>query len=161
MTFPQHMTIMILEDNRLDVYLLEKALRKAEIDFTSIVHEDGESAFRYIDGEARGEMRSIPDVAILDLNMPNRDGGEVLAHIRSNPKWRHIVVLILSSSPKRIMLDRAAQADGYITKPVSLKAFLEIGEEIRNRIEAVRATRALLSATEIAERQQLSHRLIS
>ena len=67
----QHLTIMIVEDNRADVYLLKQALRKAEIDFTAIVFEDGESALRYIEGEAEPENKPIPDVAILDLNVPD------------------------------------------------------------------------------------------
>jgi chemotaxis family two-component system response regulator Rcp1 len=113
------------------------------MDFTAIIFEDGESAFRYIDGEAGPETKPVPDVAILDLNVPKRDGSEVLAHIRRNPRLQHIPVVILSSSPKRVMLDRAAQADCYITKPNELDEFLRIGEEIRSCVEAARATRIL------------------
>lgn len=160
MSSQQHLAIMIVEDNRADVHLLKEALHQAEIDFTPIVFADGESAFRYIDGDAGTETRPIPDVAILDLNVPKRDGSEVLAHIRRNPRWRHIVIFIFSSSPKRVMLDRAAQADCYITKPTELDEFLKVGEEIRNCVEAVRATRTLLSTIEIAGRQQLDDLLI-
>ncbi len=150
----QRLTIMILEDNRADVRLLKEALHRAEMDFTPIVFEDGESACRYIDGEAGTENRPLVDAAILDLNMTKRDGSEVLAHIRRHPNWRHIAVVIFSSSPKRVMLDRAAQADGYITKPNELDEFLRVGEEIRDCVEAVRATRTLCSTIEIAERKQ-------
>jgi chemotaxis family two-component system response regulator Rcp1 len=133
---------MILEDNRADVFLLKKALRKAEICFTAVVFEDGESAFRYIDGDLVPETKRRLDLAILDLNVPKRDGSEVLAHIRSNPKLRHLPVILLSSSPRQLMLDRAAQADCYITKPSQLEEFLEIGEQIRDCIETAHAAAA-------------------
>jgi two-component system, chemotaxis family, response regulator Rcp1 len=140
MGFPQQLTIMIVEDNRADVFLLKKALHKADICFTAIVFEDGESAFRYIDGEPCPEAKPRLDLAILDLNVPKRDGSEVLAHIRSNRKLQHIPVVVLSSSPRQLMRDRAAQADCYITKPNQLDEFLQIGEQIRDCVEAVRAT---------------------
>jgi len=154
MSSQQRLTIMILEDNRADVLLLKEALHKAEMEFTPIIFADGESAFSYID-EAGTEIKPLPDVAILDLNVPKRDGSEVLAQIRRHPGWRHIPVVIFSSSTKRVMLDRAAQADCYITKPTELAEFLQIGKEIRTCVEAVRATRTLLSTMEIAGRQQL------
>lgn len=140
MSNPQ-LTIMIVEDNRADVYLLKRALNKAEMDFTTIVFEDGESAFRYIDRNPVPEAKPLPDLAILDLNVPRRDGSEVLAHIRRTPKWRHIPVVILSSSPTQVMLDRAAHADCYITKPCELNEFLGIGERIRDCVDTSRMIR--------------------
>ena len=137
----QHLTIMILEDNRADIYLLQEALRKAEIAFTALIFEDGESAFRYLDREAGWDTKPVLDVAILDLNVPRRNGSEVLNHIRGNPKLFHIPVVIFSSSPKDVMRDQAAQADCYITKPTELDAFLQIGEEIRDCVQSVREAR--------------------
>jgi CheY-like chemotaxis protein len=143
MGFPQQLTIMIVEDNRADVFLLKKALRKADICFTAVVFEDGESAFRYIDGEHVPGTKRMLDLAILDLNIPRRDGSEVLDRIRRNPKLRHIPVVVLSSSPRQLMLDRAAQADCYITKPSQLDEFLQIGEQIRDCVEAAHAAVAV------------------
>jgi chemotaxis family two-component system response regulator Rcp1 len=134
----RQLSIMILEDNRTDVSLLKLALDKADIHFTATVFEDGEKAFRYIDNEAGTEAEPIPDVAIMDLNVPMRDGSEVLAHIRENPRWQHTAVVILSSSPRAVMINKAAAADCYITKPSDLDEFLEIGREIRRCIERVR-----------------------
>jgi len=134
---------MIMEDNHADVHLLKEALIKAEIDFKAVVFGDGESAFRYIDGAVESGSVPPPDAAILDLNAPKRDGSEVLVHIREHPKLRHIPVVILSSSPKDVMRNRAAQADCYITKPSDLEMFLAIGREIRDCVETVRADRSL------------------
>ncbi len=140
----QLLKIMIVEDNRADVYLLKQALHKTDLDFTTIVFSDGESALRHIDGEA--ETEPIPDVAILDLNVPKLDGSEVLACIRRNPKLRHMAVVVFSSSPQQVMRDRAAQADCYITKPNELNEFLRIGEQVRDCVEAVRASRLMASS---------------
>jgi two-component system, chemotaxis family, response regulator Rcp1 len=137
------LTIMIVEDNHADVHLLKKALIKAEIDFQAIVFGDGESAFRYIDGAVEPGSVPPPDAAILDLNAPKRNGSEVLVHIREHPKLRHIPVVILSSSPKDVMRNQAAQADCYITKPSDLDMFLAIGREIRDCVETVRTDRSL------------------
>jgi chemotaxis family two-component system response regulator Rcp1 len=138
----ERLKILILEDNRADVYLLQEALHKANIDFTSVVFEDGESAFNYIDEEPEPGASRVPDVAILDLNVPKRNGSEVLACIRRNRKWQHIAVMVLSSSPKHLMRD-SAQADCYVTKPTELAEFLHIGEQLRDCVETVRMTRPL------------------
>jgi chemotaxis family two-component system response regulator Rcp1 len=138
MTYHRHLSIMILEDNCMDVSLLKLALDEADIKFTARVFEDGEKAFRYIDNEAGTEAEPIPDVAIMDLNVPRRDGSEVLAHIREDPRWQHTAVVILSSSPRAVMINKAATADCYITKPADVDEFLEIGHEIRRCIERKR-----------------------
>ena len=131
---------MIVEDNRADVYLLKEALHQAKIDFTALVFEDGESALRYVESEAGRGGKPIPDLAILDLNVPKRDGSELLTHIRRTPGLREIPVVMLSSSPKRVMLEQAAQADCYIVKPCELNEFLQIGEQIRECVNAIQAT---------------------
>jgi two-component system, chemotaxis family, response regulator Rcp1 len=138
------LTIMIVEDNHADIHLLKEALLKAEIDFQAVVFGDGESAFRYIDSTPEsGGAVPPPDAAVLDLNVPKRDGSEVLVHIRKHPTLRHIPVVILSSSPKDVMRNRAAEADCYISKPSDLEAFLAIGQEIRDCVESVRAQRSM------------------
>ena len=138
MSFRRQLTIMIVEDNRADVYLLQKALHKAEIDFQAIILEDGESALTYLNGDLGREANPTPDLAILDLNVPKRDGSEVLAHIRRTPRLQQIPVIILSSSPKRVMLEQAAQADLYIVKPNELEEFLGIGDQIRACLDSIR-----------------------
>ena len=142
---PEHLTIMIMEDNRADVYLLKQALQKAELNFTAFVFEDGQSAFEYMENDSATEAKPVPDLAILDLNVPKRDGSEVLAYIRSDPRYQNIAVVVLSSSPKQDICKHAARADCYITKPLELDEFLKIGHEIRECVESVRARTANLS----------------
>jgi len=143
----QHLTIMILEDNRADVYLLKQALKQAELNFTGVVFEDGEKALEYLESEARPTM---PDLAILDLNVPKQDGSQVLAYIRGSPRYRELAVVMFSSSPKQYTRDKAAQADCYLVKPAELEAFLKIGEEIRDCLASVRAGRPLSQLAEAA-----------
>jgi CheY-like chemotaxis protein len=134
------LTIMILEDNVSDVFLLAQALHIAEIDLTPVVFADGESALTYVDGISMPggqSSQSRLDAAVLDLNVPKRDGSEVLAHIRQNPALRGMAVIILSSSPRHVMMDRAANADCYLTKPDDFDQYLRIGSDIRRCIEAV------------------------
>jgi chemotaxis family two-component system response regulator Rcp1 len=140
MGFHHRLTVMIVEDNRADVYLLKEALHKAKIDFTPLVFEDGESALRYVEAEAGRGGKPIPDVAILDLNVPKRDGSELLACIRRTPGLWEIPVVMLSSSPKRVMQEQAPQADCYIVKPCELNEFLAIGEQIRECVNASQST---------------------
>lgn len=121
---------MILEDNAVDVILLKGALRKADLDFTALLFEDGESAFKYINTDARPSKPRL-DAAILDLNVPGRDGSEVLAQIRQSPELKHIVAIIFSSLPKAVMISRAVHADCYITKPSDLNQYLALGQEMR------------------------------
>jgi chemotaxis family two-component system response regulator Rcp1 len=142
----QKLTIMILEDNASDIVLLKEGLRSAELDFTPVVFRDGESAFRYIDALGGVDGKARLDAAILDLNVPKRDGSEVLAHIRRNPILRRLAVIIMSSSPRHVMMDRAAHADCYITKPDCLDKYLAIGNDIRRCIEAVREASVLAAA---------------
>lgn len=142
----QALLVMIVEDNHTDVYLVKEALRKAKMNFTALVFGDGESAIRYIRGEAEPQQRLMPDLAILDLNVPKRDGSEVLGQIRSHPELRHMAVVVLSSSPKHIMQNRAAEADCYITKPNELDEFLNIGEQIRDCL-IVAADRSRICST--------------
>jgi two-component system, chemotaxis family, response regulator Rcp1 len=158
MSTQERLTIMILEDNPADVHLLKEALFTAEMNFTALVFEDGESAFRYIDGGHGPESSPIPDIAILDLNVPKRNGSEVLTHIRTSFRFRHIPVVIFSSSPKHVMRDQAAQADCYITKPCELNEFLRVGEQIRDCLEAVRALR--ISSTRSIRRKPMRDKVL-
>lgn len=144
MSDQRHLTIMVLEDNVGDVILLKRALNSAKIDFTAVVFEDGESALSYLDLNASaGATTPNLDVAILDLNVPKRDGSEVLAHIRNSPKCQHIAAIMLSSSPQHVMMSQAAQADCYITKPNDLNEYLSIGGQIAQCIDNVQRANTL------------------
>lgn len=119
--------ILLAEDNPADVYLIEEALREHNVSFSITVCEDGEAAIAML---SRGEP--IPDIVLLDLNMPKRSGGEVLDRLRKD-SGKAIPVIILTSSDSPSDRDEALRlgATRYIRKPTGLDEFLKIGATIR------------------------------
>jgi len=129
------LNILLVEDNEADVFLLKEALSAhALCKFTVIGHGDEVSDYFKHNGPAVGMPG--PDLVVLDLNLPGKDGMEVLSLIRSNSELRDLVVAVVSSSPKDVMKKKTAQADCYVTKPVYLNEFLAIGKELLACIEA-------------------------
>src|SRR5271154_764284 len=127
------MNILIVEDNEGDVLLLKEALRESGIAFHLKHLADGEQALVYLNERRSGEGGvSAPDLVLLDLNLPKRDGWEVLQVLRRSPDLTRTPVVILSSSNAPEDLRRAASADSliYIRKPSNLDDFLAIGKRI-------------------------------
>lgn len=125
------MKILLIEDNPIDVRLMLYALRQQEDWLKEIVViEDGEKAIRYLLDQNSSANATNPDVVMLDLHLPKRDGTEVLQIIRATEGLRDLPVLVLSSSPVDItesIIQRAnVDATCYITKPVNFDEFLEI-----------------------------------
>ncbi len=122
-------TILLVEDNPADVILIRKALlEQADLDHELHVVSDGEAAMRVVDAAV-----AFPSIVVLDLNLPKRDGHEVLSHLRRNPRWAEIPVMVVTSSNRQEDRRRAFElgATGYCTKPASFDEFLRIGDSIR------------------------------
>jgi len=119
--------IMIVEDDPGDVYLLEKALRSRQISYELTCFEDGEDAIHGLDAGL------VPDLILVDLNMPRRDGVDVLRAIRSRPALVGVPVGVFTSSEapsdrSRISLIGTGR---YIHKPLELSEFLsEVGQAV-------------------------------
>jgi CheY-like chemotaxis protein len=122
--------ILIVEDNPADVFLTTEALNGQGLDLHIESLADGERALNYLSREGEYAIVRIPDLIILDLNVPKIGGPELLRFIRHTPELRHLCVVILSSSPHDVIGDAAAQASCYIQKPTTLREFLAIGEKI-------------------------------
>ena len=120
--------ILIVEDNRGDVLLVELALREAGLTFELIHMADGEKAIDYLRKYAGPPL----DLVFLDLNLPKRDGWEVLEELRSVPTEQPVPVIILSSSSAPHDIARAERLGvaKYIRKPSTLDEFLAIGQKI-------------------------------
>lgn len=119
--------ILLIEDNRADVYLLRRALQEeAPCDITELA--DGDEAFAFIQ---RLNHSAPPfDLIVLDLNLPGRDGAEILRAIQSNPALVRTPVAVLSSSPCDIIKRQAASADCYLTKPYNLDEFMALAKAL-------------------------------
>ena len=124
--------ILLVEDNPGDVLLTRKALADAKVrNFLNVVH-DGVEALAFLHRTGQYATVPRPDLILLDLNLPKKDGREVLADIKRDPNLRRIPVVILTSSAAEQDVLRAydLHANCYITKPVDLSKFLSVVQSI-------------------------------
>jgi CheY-like chemotaxis protein len=121
--------IFIVEDNLGDVLLVREALKESSLQFEMRHAADGEEAIQAIHRD-----RIRPDLVLLDINLPKRDGWEVLTELRSNPDTRAVPVVVLSSSGAPEDRDRASRnlPSLYIQKPSNLEDFLAVGKTIED-----------------------------
>jgi CheY-like chemotaxis protein len=131
MTDPVH--ILLVEDNAADIYLFEKALLNAGLVFELTVIEDGGQAVAFVRGKGEYATHPVPDIAIIDLNLPKRDGIEVLEALRVAEGFERIPVVVTSSSslPHTSLEQEHLRVARYITKPPDLEAFLQIGDIVK------------------------------
>jgi CheY-like chemotaxis protein len=126
--------ILLVEDNPGDVRLTVEALRDAKVRNTLHVARDGEQAMRFLRREQEHASAPRPDLVLLDLNLPRKDGREVLAEIKQDPGLRCIPVVVLTSSEAEQDILRAydLHANSYVTKPVKLEQFLSVVRSIQD-----------------------------
>lgn len=112
--------ILLVEDNPGDVQLCREAFRSAKIANRLRVAESGEEALAVLRGQGRHQDEQPPDVILLDLNLPDRNGQEILEELKSDDGLSGIPVVILSASQahRDIMDSYGLLASGYIVKPV-------------------------------------------
>jgi len=124
-------SILLVEDNPMDVELIIDAFKEARLDNKIQVARDGKEAIEYLFGEgeyADRQQYPLPDIVLLDLKMPRIDGHEVLRRIKDAEKLKRLPVIILTSSNEEG--DRAMSydngANSYLVKPVSFDDFLKV-----------------------------------
>jgi CheY-like chemotaxis protein len=122
-------SILLAEDNPADVYLFREAIGLHNESVHLIVVSDGEEAMDYLDGRGPFAGRSLPDLFVLDLNLPKCTGNDILRRIRDLPECRGIPVIMLTSSDSPEDKSMAAKlgAAMFITKPADLDQFLALG----------------------------------
>jgi CheY-like chemotaxis protein len=124
--------ILLVEDNPGDVRLTREALRENKVNNSLYVAIDGVDALAFLRREGVYADAPHPDLILLDLNLPRKDGREVLAEIKSDPRLLRIPVVILttSDSEQDIIASYDLHANCYITKPVDLEQFLSVVRSI-------------------------------
>lgn len=120
--------ILLVEDNPADIRLTEEVLKSSKIRNILNVVMDGVEAIDFLKKEGKYKDASSPDIILLDLNLPKKDGREVLSDIKSDPLLRHIPVVILTTSEAEqdIFKTYDLHANCYITKPVDFDQFISV-----------------------------------
>ena len=126
--------ILLVEDNLGDILLLNEAFKEGGIAAELKVVGNGEEALEFLRGEGKYEGEHLPDLILLDLNLPRMDGRTLLRRLKSAPDLRSIPVIVLSSSnlPTDIRESYDMAASCYIVKPKDLGGFFEIGKNLRD-----------------------------
>jgi chemotaxis family two-component system response regulator Rcp1 len=124
--------IFLIEDNRADVRLIQEALKISTLAHQLVTVRDGIEAMAYLHQEGDYASASPPDLILLDLNLPRKDGREVLAEIKSDPNLKRIPVIVLTTSRNEddILHSYELHANCYITKSRQLEDLFTIVRRI-------------------------------
>jgi len=134
MTEARPIEILLIEDSPSDTELTVEALKEAKVRNSLSVVEDGVQAIEFLRHQGVYADAPRPDLILLDLNLPRKDGREVLAEIKTDPKLKHIPVIILTSSKAEtdILKTYDLHANCYITKPLEFDHFLRVFKSIED-----------------------------
>jgi CheY-like chemotaxis protein len=126
--------ILLVEDNEGDILLTREALEEARIHIILDVVKDGKQAVDFLNKDDGFADVSMPDLLLLDVNLPKKNGHEVLKYIKASDSLKHIPVIMLttSSSEKDINQSYNNYANCYVTKPVDVNEFLTVVTTIEN-----------------------------
>jgi CheY-like chemotaxis protein len=124
--------ILLVEDNQADIELTKQGLGQLA-NCLHVVH-DGEEAMAFLRREGQFASAPRPDLVLLDLNLPRKDGREVLVDIKSDPERKTIPVVVLttSDSERDILHAYRNHVNAYITKPVDFHKFVDVIEQLTN-----------------------------
>ena len=124
--------ILLVEDNPGDARLTIEAMREAKMSNRIHVAEDGVEAMEFLRNQGRFKDSPRPDLILLDLNLPKKDGRAVLAEVKTDPALRRIPVVVLTTSraEEDVLKAYDLHANAYVTKPVDLTQFMKIVAQI-------------------------------
>jgi two-component system response regulator len=124
--------VLLVEDSAGDVRLTREAFKDAKVHINLHVASDGTEAMAFLGREGEHANVPRPDLILLDLNLPKKDGREVLDEIKQSPTLKSIPVVILTTSASEadILRSYRLHANCYITKPVDLDGFLKVVKSI-------------------------------
>jgi CheY-like chemotaxis protein len=134
METPNFVEILLIEDNPGDVRLTKEALKDGKMKINLSVVYDGQEGCDFLYKKNQYKDAPRPDVIILDLNLPKKNGREVLAEIKSDESLKSIPVIILTTSKAEEDIIRSynLHANCYLTKPIDLNKFFEVVKSIEN-----------------------------
>jgi CheY-like chemotaxis protein len=126
--------ILLVEDNEGDILLTKEAFEETNFPICLSVAKDGKEAIDFLAKCDNSPGSILPDIVLLDINLPKKNGHEVLQFIKEDPNLKHIPVIILttSSSQRDINLSYNNHANSYITKPVDVNEFFTMIKALEN-----------------------------
>lgn len=124
--------VLLVEDSPADVALTIELLNGSRVPNRVTVAHDGEQAMAILRGQTEHAGATVPDMMVLDLNLPRMDGREVLAELKGDPVLRRIPVVVLSTSSAEHDIRQAydQHVNAYVTKPIDLDQFIAVVEAI-------------------------------
>ncbi|MEE2707219.1 MAG: response regulator [Planctomycetota bacterium] len=127
------MEILLVEDSRVDARLTIEALQEGQLKHRLTIVRDGEEAMLFLHQEKWFAQAPRPDLVLLDLNLPRKDGREVLKEIKADYRLNEIPVIILTASQnhKDELRSQMLNVDGYMQKPVDLKQFIALVRQLK------------------------------
>jgi chemotaxis family two-component system response regulator Rcp1 len=125
-------TILLVEDNSADVRLTREALKEGKVSNSLHAVNDGVEALAFLRRSGKYASAAIPDLILLDLNLPKKSGLEVLAEIKLDEELKRIPIVILTTSQAEQDIARSydLHANAYVTKPVNLQQFIDVVKSI-------------------------------
>ena len=131
-TMVQPVEILLVEDNPVDVLMTKEAFCGSRVCNNLHVAEDGEEAMDFLYKRGKHSSAPAPEIILLDLNLPRKDGREVMAEIKGDPSLRHIPVIVLTTSEDEedIWNSYELHANCFITKPADMEQFTKALEGI-------------------------------
>ncbi|MBN3894116.1 MAG: response regulator [Nostoc sp. NOS(2021)] len=130
----KHKMIFLVEDNKADIRLIQEALKNSSVSHEVVTVKDGIDAMAYLRQEGEYANARRPDLILLDLNLPKKDGREVLAELKTDPVLKRIPVVILTTSKNEddIIESYNLHVNCYITKSRNLNQLFQIVKSIED-----------------------------
>ncbi|HJW17252.1 MAG TPA: response regulator [Flavisolibacter sp.] len=115
-------TILLVEDDQLDAMDIKRSLDKLNVLYKLVVAKNGEEAIDMLKGHHEVELDHLPDIILIDINMPRMNGLEFLQVIRDTPEWKKIKCFMITTSDEKVDKEAAKKLDvsGYILKPFKI-----------------------------------------
>jgi CheY-like chemotaxis protein len=129
---PDPIEVLLVEDDPGDVLLIREAFDFNKVHNNLKVVNDGEQALAYLKNEGAYADANRPDLVLLDLNLPRKDGREVLAEVKADERLRTIPIVVLTTSEAEedVLKSYQLHANAYVTKPVDFERFVAIVRQI-------------------------------
>jgi len=126
--------ILLIEDNPGDIRLTIEIFKESKFDNILNIAEDGIEAINFLSKKGKFKDKHLPDIIILDLNLPKKHGREVLAEIKEDELFKHIPVIIFTTSQAETDIFKCYElhANCYISKPLNMIKFVKIVKSVEN-----------------------------